>query len=264
MAIATFNPWLTRSYQVTIVKSWTVSLPDARRCWHLTRSWREDCGGHRCNHRSSAVIVRSMNSSEADIIVVESLGPEDEAHVEEAMRLLPRIGRSLYSGLERHSLSHGLPLTQVKALLHVAQFRDYQSCSVGDIAHGVGISMPAASELVDRLVEAGLVERLHDPADRRRVLLHLTQRARAFTEEMTALRRCQLSDALAQMTPAERPVLIRSLEALLAALQRTSGGTPPCPSSSLDADLGRTERDSRTPGGAAPAETMNRTTRGTR
>jgi DNA-binding MarR family transcriptional regulator len=43
--------------------------------------------------------------------------------------------------------------------------------SVSALACTVGVSRPAASQLVDRLAEHGMVERRHDPADRRVVLV---------------------------------------------------------------------------------------------
>ena len=43
--------------------------------------------------------------------------------------------------------------------------------SVGQLAEVLGVSPPAATRLVDRLVEHGVVERRHDPADRRVVLV---------------------------------------------------------------------------------------------
>ncbi|HLM78832.1 MAG TPA: MarR family transcriptional regulator [Rubrobacteraceae bacterium] len=47
----------------------------------------------------------------------------------------------------------------------------HSSHSVSALACTVGVSRPAASQLVDRLAEHGMVERRHDPADRRVVLV---------------------------------------------------------------------------------------------
>jgi DNA-binding MarR family transcriptional regulator len=49
--------------------------------------------------------------------------------------------------------------------------------TIHDLAERLCIQHHSAVELVDRLAEAGLVERRHDAADRRRVLLDLTRAA---------------------------------------------------------------------------------------
>jgi DNA-binding MarR family transcriptional regulator len=50
---------------------------------------------------------------------------------------------------------------------------------VGDVARALGLGLPGASGLVDRMVEAGLVVRRPDERDGRSHRLHLTQRGRA-------------------------------------------------------------------------------------
>lgn len=50
--------------------------------------------------------------------------------------------------------------------------------STGDIARLTGLTSGSATRLVDRLVKAGIVERLADPHDRRRSLVALAPEAR--------------------------------------------------------------------------------------
>ncbi len=65
-----------------------------------------------------------------------------------------------------------------------------------------------------------MVERSVNPADRRQVLVALTPQAEAFRRRLHALRRAQLRTALDRLAPEERPVFLRSLEALVAALRQ--------------------------------------------
>ncbi|MEV4191299.1 MarR family winged helix-turn-helix transcriptional regulator, partial [Streptomyces toxytricini] len=51
--------------------------------------------------------------------------------------------------------------------------------STGDVARLTGLTSGSATRLVDRLVKAGVVERLADPGDRRRSLVALAPDARA-------------------------------------------------------------------------------------
>ncbi|HLI51592.1 MAG TPA: MarR family transcriptional regulator [Thermomicrobiaceae bacterium] len=70
----------------------------------------------------------------------------------------------------------GADLTWADCNLTMAQARtlfvliDEGPSSIGRVAELQGISLPTASHLVDRLVQAGLLERTEDPDDRRRTL----------------------------------------------------------------------------------------------
>lgn len=56
--------------------------------------------------------------------------------------------------------------------------------TVGEVAGLIGTGRPAASMLVDRLVQGGLAQRSHDPSDRRRALVTLTNRGRSLLERL--------------------------------------------------------------------------------
>jgi len=163
-----------------------------------------------------------MNSS-----VVEPTTPTDEELAEQALPFLPEIGKLLYAAVARHPQARGLSLGQIKATAFLAL---HGRRTVGEIAAGVGVSLPTASELVDRLHEIGFVERGPNPADRRQVLVWLTPEAQTFKREMHALRRGQVLAALHRLPPEERPVFVRSLEALVEALRQHPANLPAaCP-----------------------------------
>lgn len=50
--------------------------------------------------------------------------------------------------------------------------------SAGDLSTGTGLSSAATTTLIDRLERKGFVQRVHDPADRRRVLVEMTAAGR--------------------------------------------------------------------------------------
>ena len=140
---------------------------------------------------------------------------DDEALIEAGLHLLPIIGKTLYAAISNLGQAYQLTPTQVKVLLHLGS---HGKMTMGEIASALAISMPAASELVDRLVDAGHLARTTDPADRRRVLIAATPGSQRIAAQLRELRRAQLRHALAQLTPEERPVFIRSLRALVAGL----------------------------------------------
>ena len=141
----------------------------------------------------------------------------DDEVVDQAIVLLPEIGKSLYFVLARHPRAPGITLGQLKAMSYLLH---HEPCAVRDVADGLGISMPSASETIDRLVELGLAERTTDPLDRRRAVVALTPEARRLGTEVREVRRQQVRAALERLAPAERPVFLRALRALVDVLRQ--------------------------------------------
>lgn len=71
----------------------------------------------------------------------------------------------------------GLTPRQHQALLQIKGFPASQAVTVGALAARLHVRHHSAVELADRLEQAGLVERVADRADRRRVLIRLTAKA---------------------------------------------------------------------------------------
>jgi len=111
----------------------------------------------------------------------------------------------------------GLSMPQFGILM---QLHYHGSCNISDISERFGITLPAASQMVERLVHAGLVARLEDPHDRRARQLALTTRG-AATIEKSASKRYQWLDALAVvLTPTERQNVAMAMRVLAEAAQR--------------------------------------------
>ena len=160
-----------------------------------------------------------MNYSDTEISKTRT---NDEALVEAGVQLLPVIAKAFFSAISNLGNAHGLTPAQVKVLLHLGQTGQM---TVGEVAAALTCSMPAASELVDRLVDAGHLLRASDPADRRRVLLTPSPAAERIGSQLRELREAQIRYALDQLPPRERPVFVRALEALVAGLTHVEGGT---------------------------------------
>ena len=99
-----------------------------------------------------------------------------ERFIDEVLMLLPVLGRGLgrsdrseFDGMARLGIPVDARLSagHVQALIALRKGLH----SVGALAEAVGVSRPAASQLVDRLAEHGMVERRQDSADRRVVLV---------------------------------------------------------------------------------------------
>jgi DNA-binding MarR family transcriptional regulator len=168
----------------------------------------------------------------------------DEALVEAGLQLLPVIARALFSAMSSLGNAYGLTPAQVKVLL---QLGAHQQMTVGEIAAALTCSMPAASEIVDRLVDAGHLVRASDPTDRRRVLVAATQDSERISAQLREMREIQVRYALECLSPEERPTFIKSLEALVAGLTHAEGdlvtGCHPAPAAIRSSDAVRTNSD---------------------
>ena len=80
----------------------------------------------------------------------------------------------------------GLSPRHHQALLAIKGFAGEDAPTIGDLAVRLCIRHHSAVELVDRLAEAGLIERLHDAHDRRRVLLLPTAVAEQRLADLSA------------------------------------------------------------------------------
>lgn len=73
----------------------------------------------------------------------------------------------------------GLSVPQLRTLALLSQGL---GVSVSDVAAHLDVTTPTASALVERLVRKDYVQRRHDPAERRRVILTATQKGREVFE----------------------------------------------------------------------------------
>jgi DNA-binding MarR family transcriptional regulator len=88
---------------------------------------------------------------------------------------------------------------------------------VGDLAEGLNISYPSATNMVHRLEKKALIRRVANPRDRRQVGLALTDAGREIIQRVDQERRQRFASVLAQMEPAERSAFIEGLSAFIRA-----------------------------------------------
>ncbi|MFI9648221.1 MarR family winged helix-turn-helix transcriptional regulator [Streptomyces sp. NPDC052040] len=103
---------------------------------------------------------------------------------------------------------------QLKALTAVRQRSELNLTALAEI---LGIALPAASRLCDRLEAAGLLERVSHPRNRRELQLRVTAHGRKALTEIADRRSASLAEVLAAMSPAQRAALEQGLHAFRAA-----------------------------------------------
>lgn len=150
-----------------------------------------------------------------------------ERIVDEVLMLLPALTRGMGkpSPVEFDEIaSQGVPVDvhispgHVQVLIALAR----GPRSVGQLADEVGVSPPAATQLVDRLVEHGMVERRHDPGDRRVVLVDYVPGMQGVARRMMEGRRNQLRQVVGSLTDEEAEGFLKGLKMLV----RSFGAAP--------------------------------------
>src|SRR5262249_19944603 len=83
------------------------------------------------------------------------------------------------------------------------------------LAERLGIGLPTASRLCNRLEAAGMLERALHPDNRREVQLRLTGQGRRVLKDVARRRTQALAELLAAMAPEERSALVSGMKAVL-------------------------------------------------
>lgn len=98
--------------------------------------------------------------------------------------------------------------SHARALAVLARHRELRSGELADHLHVVARSV---TDLVDDLVERGLVERRPDPHDRRAVLVRLTDEGTRVAEAIAQARAAQAETFFSVLSATDRAHLVRIL-----------------------------------------------------
>ncbi|MBN9088365.1 MAG: MarR family transcriptional regulator [Reyranella sp.] len=125
--------------------------------------------------------------------------------------LLALVDRVSHRGGETLSLMSeaGLTLPQV---LFLTRLRQAGGSTASELAERFNMSLPATSQMVDRLFKQGLLTRAEDEGDRRRKRLAVTPSAERLLDRLVRARATEYMKGIARLSPA----LQRELAAVLA------------------------------------------------
>ena len=113
-----------------------------------------------------------------------------------------------------------LRLIDLQAIDHVVTAED--TLGPGDLARRLGIRSASASVLVDRLVDAGHVERVRDQDDGRRTGLVATEHARTQARRALAPLLTELRALTAGLAERDAAVVLEFLHGATAAMHRAA------------------------------------------
>ncbi len=126
-------------------------------------------------------------------------GSRTDQCADAVLDVVPAVMAALRSVTRRH-VDDQMSIPQLRCLHFVA---GEPGTSISDVAAFLGVTLPTASAMVDRLVRAGALRARSSEKDRRRTQLRLTSAGRARLQGIRAEAHEDLSRTLARLTPAE-------------------------------------------------------------
>ncbi|HSM81859.1 MAG TPA: MarR family transcriptional regulator [Nodosilinea sp.] len=134
------------------------------------------------------------------------------------MTIVPAITRFLRAGIRRHGKPH-LSLSQLRVLYFL---RRRSQASLSEVADYLDVTRPTMSTMVERLVQRGLVSRMGDPAERRRIILTLTPEGTAEMERVYDATLTTVAERLAGLSEAQLRQITEGLAVLGSVFETTS------------------------------------------
>jgi DNA-binding MarR family transcriptional regulator len=117
----------------------------------------------------------------------------------------------------------GLSMPQINTLMRLYH---QQTCGVSDIGRELGISSAAASQMVDRMVQQGLLERTECAGDRRIRQLSLTAKGRTLVEQAIDARHQWLTRLPAHLSRDQQTAIVAGLACLIEAARQIEDAAP--------------------------------------
>lgn len=134
------------------------------------------------------------------------------------------IGMIMHLSMQNFMLfsrSQGISMSQMGALRHI---HHRASCNISEISEEMGISNAASSQLLERLVQMGLVTRSEDPQDRRHKQLELTDKGRQMLHDGFLSRQAWLVELTGSLSAQEEAKILETLEILAEKIGRIEAG----------------------------------------
>jgi len=126
------------------------------------------------------------------------------------------MGRSMH-GFVRYSKGTGLSMSQLDAMFHL-HFKG--GVGVKDLGDHLGVSIAAASQMLERLVKQHLILRSEDPSDRRVKQLVLTERGLQTIQESIRSREEWMDDLSKILSADEKAQIVTALNILIEKTQQ--------------------------------------------
>ena len=130
--------------------------------------------------------------------------------------LIGDVSRLMRRAFDERARTIGATRPQWRMLTTLAR---HEGVNQGRLADLLDVEAITLCRMVDRLSEAGFVERRPDPTDRRAWRIYLTDRSRPILDELRSLANGMVAEALDGVTDEDRDTPTTSLERIRTNLQ---------------------------------------------
>jgi DNA-binding MarR family transcriptional regulator len=120
------------------------------------------------------------------------------------------VHRSMHDSA-RFIKASGFSMPQFFLLMHLHR---HEQCGISDLSGHMDVTAAATSQLVDKLVQAGLLVRVEDPNDRRAKQISLSPAGEAIVEKAIAERSRWVDDLIATLNTEEHQKVAEALQIL--------------------------------------------------
>ena len=111
-----------------------------------------------------------------------------------------------------HARESGLSMSMVGTLFHLHR---HQGVGVTDLGDHLGVTSAAASQMLERLVQGGLIQRTEDPEDRRVKQIKLTEDGLRILRDGMRAHQCWLKDLADELSDDEKDQISSALKLMI-------------------------------------------------
>ena len=140
--------------------------------------------------------------------------------VKKLINHMERVQSHLRSGQVSAWSDLDLTMPQAKTLFLLAE----EPMRMRVIAGRLGVEMPSATTMIDRLVVKGLVERRQDPGDRRAVVCSVTPAGRDAVEKFWSLRAARIESLADNLSDEDLEIVVPAMKIMANAVCRPGLG----------------------------------------
>lgn len=138
--------------------------------------------------------------------------------------VVPRLSRELRYALDRAEGENRLTMAQLRCLQAMAATGD-DAAFTTKLAQQLRVAVPTMTNMIDGLVERGLVKRQPHPTNRRQTQLLLTRAGRDLLRRYEGVVDHRLHELVAYLGPAQKERLLTALSDLAAMLEADANRT---------------------------------------
>ena len=133
--------------------------------------------------------------------------------IQDAIQFFLIPHRFMHALMREHAVPEkfGLNKTEVRALMAL---RHYERISMKKLGDGVGMPKGSFTQVIDKLVNAGVAERASNPQDRRMVMVNITSHGKEVATELDEDLRSYMKKKLKALKEKEQEELWQALQTI--------------------------------------------------